>query len=53
MSQRDKRKALCHKWAIGEHQEKEAQYLDPRDRDFADKTIQNAQRHLDKLKGKK
>ena len=52
MSQRDKEKALYHRCTVGGHQEKEAPYLDPRDWNFADKTIQNAQRHLDKLRGK-
>ena len=53
MPQRDRKKIAGQQRAIAEHERKKAAYPDPRDKAFADKTIKNAQRHLDKLHGKK
>jgi hypothetical protein len=52
MSQTNKKKILGQRRAIAEHQAKKAAYRDPRDKAFAQKTIDNAQRHLNKLNGK-
>ena len=53
MPQRDKKKIAGQQKAIKEHQAKKSAYPAPHDKAFAQKTIDNAQRHLDKLKGKK
>jgi hypothetical protein len=51
--QRDKKKIAGQLRAIAEHEKKKASYPDPRDKAFADKTIKNAQSHLDRLQNKK
>lgn len=53
MSQTDKKKIAGQIRAIKEHEKKKAAYPDPRDKAFADKTIKNAQGHLDRLRSKK
>jgi hypothetical protein len=50
MGQRDKKKIAGQERAIREHEAKKAAYPRPEDKAFAQKTIDNAQRHLDKLK---
>ena len=50
MSQRDKKKIAGQLRAIKEHEAKKAAYPNPQDKQFAQKTINNAQRHLDKLR---
>jgi hypothetical protein len=52
MPQRDRKKIAGQLKAIKEHQDKKAQYGDPRDKTFAQKTIDNATKHLKKLGGK-
>lgn len=51
--QRDKKKIAGQQKAIKDHQAKKAAYPVPHDKAFAQKTIDNAQRHLDKLQGKR
>jgi hypothetical protein len=53
MTQRDKKKIAGQLRAISDHEKKKAAYSDPRDKTFADKTIGNAQSHLDRLRAKK
>ncbi len=53
MSQRDRKKIEGQQKAIAEHQAKKAAYAKDYEKAFADKTIANAQRHLDKLRDKK
>lgn len=53
MPQRDKKKIVGQQRAISEHEKKKSGYPDPRDKAFAQKTINNAQSHLDRLRGKK
>lgn len=53
MAQRDKKKIAGQQKAIADHEKKKALYPDPRDKAFAQKTINNAQGHLDRLRGKK
>lgn len=52
MPQRDKKKIAGQQKAIADHERKKALYPDPRDKAFAQKTIDNAQRRLDRLRGK-
>lgn len=52
MSQTRKKKIAGQERAIREHEAKKAAYPDPNDKAFAQKTIKNAQRHLDKLQKK-
>lgn len=52
MAQRDKKKIAGQERAIREHQAKKAAYPSAQDKAFAQKTIDNAKRHLDKLKGR-
>lgn len=52
MPQRDKKKAAGQQKAIAEHEKKKAAFSDPRDKAFAQKTIDNAQRQLDRLRRK-
>lgn len=53
MPQRDKKKIAGQLKAIKEHEEKKQRYSQPYEKEFAQKTISNAQKHLDKLRGKK
>jgi hypothetical protein len=53
VSQRDKKKIAGQQRAIEEHKTKKSAYPDPRDKAFAQKTIDNAQGHLDKLNKKR
>jgi hypothetical protein len=50
MAQRDKKKIAGQIKAIKEHEKKREAYPDQRDKAFADKTIRNAQWHLNKLR---
>jgi hypothetical protein len=53
MSQQEKKKIAGQQKAIKEHEQKRKTYSEPYEKEFAQKTIDNAQRHLDKLRGKK
>lgn len=52
MPQRDKKKIAGQLKAIKEHEAKKSAYPDPRDKAFAQKTINNATGHLNRLRGK-
>jgi hypothetical protein len=49
MSQRDKKKADGQRRAIAEHEAKKEQFPHKQDKDFAQKTIDNARARLKKL----
>lgn len=53
MPQRDKKKIAGQQRAIKEHQKKQELYTQPYEKAFAQKTIDNATKHLDKLRGRK
>ena len=53
MPQRDKKKIRGQERAIAEHEAKKQRFPHPQDKAFAQKTIDNAQSRLDKLRGKK
>lgn len=53
MPQRDKKKMAGQQRAIADHEKKKALYPDPRDKAFAQKTMNNAQGHLNRLRAKK
>ena len=52
MPQRDKKKIAGQGKAIKDHEAKKAAFPAAHDKAFAQKTIDNATRHLDKLKKK-
>lgn len=52
MSQTNRKKIEGQLRAIREHEAKKAAYPDPNDKAFAQKTIDNATKHLDKLRKK-
>ncbi len=49
MPQRDRKKIAGQLRAIAQHEKKKANYTDPRDKAFAQKTINNAQSRINKL----
>lgn len=53
MPQRDKKKIAGQTKAIKEHEEKKRRYSETYEKEFAQKTIENAQKHLEKLRKKK
>jgi hypothetical protein len=53
MPQRDKKKIGGQQRAIREHEAKKAAHAQPYEKALAQKTINNAQRHLTKLQGKR
>ncbi len=53
MPQRDRKKAEGQRRAIAEHEAKKARYPRPEEKATAQKTINNAQKHLDKLTKRK
>lgn len=52
MPQRDRKKIEGQLRAIKEHEQKKAAYPRKEDKAFADKTIRNAERHLNKLRNR-
>lgn len=51
--QRDRKKAEGQRRAIAEHEAKKARFIRPEEKATAQKTIKNAQKHLDRLKKRK
>lgn len=52
MPQRDKKKIAGQMKAIKEHEEKKKRYSESYEKKFAQKTVDNAQKHLEKLRKK-